>query len=106
MKKMDHPNIVKLLETWEWEKLYFLVMDYYEGGDLFEYLQQRGYFEEFEVFKVMSQMVSTLIFMEENSIQHKDLKLENFLLKDKEDLSNIKVVDFGLSSDMASSKTK
>lgn len=106
MKKMDHPNIVKLLEIWEWENLYFLVMDYYEGGDLFEYLQKRGYFEEFEVFKVMRQMVSTLIFMEQNSIQHKDLKLENFLLKNKEDLSNVKVVDFGLSQDMASALGK
>jgi calcium-dependent protein kinase len=76
-------------------------MDFYEGGELFEYLKKRGYFEEFEAFKVMKQMTSILIYMEENQISHKDLKLENFLLKDKDDLSNIKVVDFGLSKDLS-----
>ena len=103
MIKLDHPNIVNIIEIWEWDKLLFLVMDFYEGGELFDYLKSRGYFEEFEVFKVIKQMASILVYMEENQIQHKDLKLENFLLKDKEDLSNIKVVDFGLSKDLSHS---
>lgn len=98
---MDHPNIVKLQEIWEWQNLYFLVMDYYEGGNLYDHLQKRGYFEEFEVYTVMKQIIATLIFMGENSIQHKDLKLENFLLKNVDDLSNLKVIDFGLSEDMS-----
>jgi calcium-dependent protein kinase len=103
MIKLDHPNIVNIIEIWEWDKLLFLVMDFYEGGELFDYLKSREYFEEFEVFKVIKQMASILVYMEENQIQHKDLKLENFLLKDKEDLSNIKVVDFGLSKDLSHS---
>lgn len=101
MIKLDHPNIVNIIEIWEWDKLLFLVMDFYEGGELFDYLKKRGYFEEFEVFKVVKQMASILIYMEENKISHKDLKLENFLLKDKDDLSNIKVADFGLSKDLS-----
>jgi calcium-dependent protein kinase len=40
--------------------------------------------------------------MEENMIAHKDLKLENCLLKNKDDLTNIKLVDFGLSKDLSS----
>jgi len=53
MIKLDHPNIVNIIEIWEWDKLLFLVMDFYEGGELFDYLHKRGYFEEFEVFKVI-----------------------------------------------------
>ena len=97
MIKLDHPNIANIFEIWEWDNLLFLVMDFYEGGELYEYLKRRGYLEEFEVFKVMKQMVSVLIYLQENNISHKDLKLENFLLKEKDDLSNIKVADFGLS---------
>lgn len=103
MIKLDHPNIINIIEIWEWDKLLFLVMEFCEGGELFDYLKTRGCFEEFEVFKVMKQMTSILIYMQDNQISHKDLKLENFLLKDKEDLSNIKVVDFGLSKDLSNS---
>jgi calcium-dependent protein kinase len=103
MIKLDHPNIVKIMEIWEWDKLLFLVMEFVDGGELFDYLKQRGFFEEFEVFNVIKQMTSILIYFEENQIMHKDLKLENFMLKDKEDLSHIKVIDFGLSKDLSQS---
>ena len=57
---MDHPNIVNILEIWEWNKLFFIVTDYYAGGELSEYLAKKGHLEEFEVFKFMNQMVGVL----------------------------------------------
>jgi hypothetical protein len=42
-----------LKEIWEWDKLFFLVTDFYEGGELYEYTQKRKYLEEHEVFKVI-----------------------------------------------------
>ena len=102
MTKMDHPNIVRLQEVWEWKNIYFLVMDYCEGGDLQGYLEKSGRLEEWEAYKVVKQVVKTLIYLEINKIQHRDIKPDNLLLKNKNDLSFLKLVDFGLSRDFSS----
>ena len=54
LRKLDHPNIVNITEIWEWNKLFFIVTDFYEGGELSDILKQRGFLEEFEVFKFMN----------------------------------------------------
>jgi len=46
-------------------------------------------------------MVSVLIYLEANKISHRDIKLDNFLLKEKGDISHIKLIDFGLSKDLS-----
>lgn len=46
-------------------------------------------------------MASILVYLEEQNISHRDLKLENFLLKDPDDLTNIKLIDFGLSKTLS-----
>jgi serine/threonine protein kinase len=51
--RLDHPNIAKIIDIWQWDKLLFLVMDYYEGGQLQKCLNKRGYFEEYEVYRIM-----------------------------------------------------
>lgn len=101
LSQLDHPNIVKIKEIWEWDKLFFMVTDYYEGGELYHYCNKRGYLEEYEAFKVVKQMASILLYLEEQNISHRDLKLENFLLKDPDDLTNIKLIDFGLSKTLS-----
>ena len=53
LRKLDHPNIVNIIEIWEWNKLFFIVTDYYAGGELNDFVSKRGYLEEFEVFKFM-----------------------------------------------------
>ena len=65
LRKLDHPNIVNIIEIWEWQKLFFIVTDYYQGGELSDILKARGYLEEFEVFKFMNQMVSVLMYLED-----------------------------------------
>jgi len=35
LKALDHPNIIKLYEIWEWNEVCFLVLEYCEGGELF-----------------------------------------------------------------------
>lgn len=47
----------------------------------------------------MKQSFSALKYLHENNISHRDIKPENFLLKSKDDITNIKMIDFGLSKD-------
>lgn len=35
LKEMDHPNIIKLYEIYDWKNCYYLVTELCEGGDLF-----------------------------------------------------------------------
>lgn len=39
LRKLDHPNIVNIIEIWEWNKLFFIVTDYYQGGELSDILK-------------------------------------------------------------------
>jgi len=48
LKKLDHPNIVKLIESFEDDTAFILVMEMAEGGDLLEYANQKGGFTETE----------------------------------------------------------
>jgi len=53
LSNIDHPNIINILEMWEWDNFVFLVMDYCYGGDLFQYVLERNSLEEDEVKIIM-----------------------------------------------------
>ena len=97
LSKIDHPNIVNIIEIWEWGHLFFIVMEYCSGGELFTYMAEKKTLEEHELHPIMKQVTSILIYLEKHQISHRDMKMENFLLKSKDSTDNIKLVDFGLA---------
>lgn len=46
LKTLDHPNIIRVYETFEDQKRYFIVMELCKGGELFEQIAKRAYFTE------------------------------------------------------------
>lgn len=74
------------------------VMEYCEGGDLFEYVANKGLLEEFEAAQIMKKLFSAVSHMHSHGIVHRDIKPENILFtgKEKQD-GDIKIIDFGLS---------
>ncbi|XP_031437088.1 LOW QUALITY PROTEIN: hormonally up-regulated neu tumor-associated kinase [Clupea harengus] len=90
-----HPNVVLLLETLETENSYYMVMELCAGGDLMERICQHKRLEEREVRKYTRQILSAVEHLHRHGIVHRDLKIENFLLDEH---NNIKIVDFGLSN--------
>jgi len=99
MKMMDHPNIIKLYETFEDHRNIYLVMELCVGGELFDKIIESGHFTEVQAATLMKQIVRAIYYMHENKVCHRDLKPENFLFTTKEDISNntLKIIDFGLS---------
>lgn len=93
---MDHPNIVRLLDVYEDERHWCLVMDLMEGGELFDVLCKRD-FSEIEVQTAIKCVVDAINYCHSNDIVHRDLKLENVLLEKEGDLNTIRVADFGLA---------
>jgi len=100
MKLMDHPNIIKLYETFEDHRCLYLVMELCTGGELFDRIIEAGHFTEVQAALLMQQLIRAVHYMHKLDVCHRDLKPENFLFKSKEesvDTNILKIIDFGLS---------
>ncbi|KAI1320253.1 hypothetical protein EDD11_001468 [Mortierella claussenii] len=95
MKLINHPHVIRLYDVYETEKELFLVMEYVSGGELFEYLVNKGRLEEAEALRFFQQIIVGLAFCHKRKICHRDLKPENLLLDDR---GNVKIADFGMAS--------
>lgn len=106
MKVLDHPNIVKLYETYEDKVKVYLVMELCNGGELFDRIIECGHFTEVQAAIVMQQMLRAVYYMHENSFCHRDLKPENFLFstKDAIEKATLKIIDFGLAFEFQTGK--
>lgn len=104
MKKLDHPNIIKLHETFEDRRNIYLVMELCAGGELFDKILEDGCFGEVEAAILMQQILRALYYLHERNIVHRDLKPENFLFASKAAIekNNLKMIDFGLSTELKS----
>lgn len=95
MRRLRHPNIVRLFEVLaSREKIYF-VMEFVKGGELFSRLASKGRFPEDQARRYFQQLVSAVGYCHARGVYHRDLKPENLLVDDAGDL---KVSDFGLSA--------
>jgi len=105
LQALDHPNIIKLYEIWEWNEVCFLVLEYCEGGELFHYIIEKKFLSEEVAAFIMKQLFSALEYLHGKSISHRDIKPENFMLYKKDDMTCIKMIDFGLSKDYSEKQT-
>lgn len=92
LKRLSHPNIIKLEEVLQNDKYIGIVLEYASGGELFDYILQHRYLKDSLACRLFAQLVSGVHYMHSKGIVHRDLKLENLLL-DKH--KNIVITDFG-----------
>jgi calcium-dependent protein kinase len=73
-------------------------MELCEGGELFERLVEKEFFDENEAKHIFTQIVQAVSYCHSHGVCHRDLKPENFLLLDSSEDSPVKVIDFGFSA--------
>jgi len=95
MRLVRHPNIVRLYEVMATKSKIYIVMEYVEGGDLFDRVVEKGRLKEEEARRYFQQLIRAVDFCHSRSVYHRDLKPENVLLDGNGD---VKVSDFGLSA--------
>ena len=97
LRKISHPNITNIFEIFADSKKYYVIMEFLEGGELFDAITSIGSFTEESACQVMKQLLSAIFYLHSNNIVHRDLKPENIMLLQKPENGNyhIKLIDFG-----------
>lgn len=98
MRKIDHPNIIKLHKVYESGSHIHLIIDYAEGASLFERFKFHK-FSENNIARIALQLTDILKYLASINIVHRDIKLENILLDHKENDYKIMLADFGLAAE-------
>ena len=95
LKRLHHINLIKIHKISEESDNYFIVMEYCENGELFNYIVAHERLSEEETAYFFYQLINGLDYIHHKNIVHRDLKPENLLLSQG---NILKIVDFGLSN--------
>lgn len=97
LRKLDHPNIIKISEVIQDNRCYHIVTELFSGGELFDKIVELQNFKEKQAARYMYQILSAISYCHSHNVLHRDLKPENLLLVDNQKNSPLKVIDFGIS---------
>ena len=97
LKIAKHTNIIQLYDVFENENYIYIIMEYCAGGDLFSYIEKRGFrLPETRAAEIIHKLSTAVFFLHEYGVVHRDLKPENILMTDNSSNADIRLVDFGL----------
>ena len=97
LRSLDHPNIVRLRDSFHDKGVLHIVMEYVDGGDLAEKIKAQGTtkaFTEDEILSIFVQMTLALEYIHERKIVHRDIKPQNVFLTR---VGVVKLGDFGVA---------
>lgn len=94
MSELSHPHIVSIFDVGSDHNRHYLVMEYVDGPDLEQYIQNNKPLALKTVISIMDQILDAMALAHKHNVIHRDLKPQNILL-DKH--GNIKIVDFGIA---------
>jgi len=98
LKRNRHQNVIKLFEVIDTPKTIFLIMDYADRGELFDYIVKNQRVQEPQACYFFHQLVDGVAYLHSLEVTHRDLKPENLLLQSSPHGLLLKIVDFGLSN--------
>jgi len=81
LSELKHANIIRLYDVFEEKAYYYLVTEKMMGGELFDRIVQKSYYNEKEARDVCLILFQALEFCHDHQVAHRDLKPENLLLQ-------------------------
>lgn len=94
MLQVDHPFVVSMHYVFQRTNRVYFVMDYVEGGELFQYMRSIRHFQQEHVAFYSAQIALALTYLHQNNIMYRDLKPENILVSQD---GYLRLSDFGLA---------
>jgi len=97
LRKLDHPNIVKITDFYSLKTEYNIITEYCQEGELFDEIKAQSPFSEAMASWYLRQILSAVCYCHNMNIIHRDLKPENILIvkRQKNGYHPIKIIDFG-----------
>ena len=92
--RLNHPNIVRIIDVFEENGTAYYVMEYAEGGSLADKVKQSGYLPESVATRYILQVAEALDYIHQKGMNHLDVKPANIMLNEKDEPV---LIDFGLS---------
>jgi calcium/calmodulin-dependent protein kinase I len=80
LTEIKHPNIISLYDVFQEKDFYYLVTEKMTGGELFDRIVQKSYYNEKEARDVAKILFKAMQYCHERHVAHRDLKPENLLL--------------------------
>jgi len=102
LRSVDHPNVLKLFEVYEDDDSYYLVLEHFQGSEVYERVISRREYTEKDVSNVIRQLLQAVGYLHSRNIAHRDLKPQNLLSSGEPEV--VKIVDFGFSKNFAEDK--
>ena len=96
ISRLNHKNIIHVEKILEDQKNYYIIMEYCEKGELFDYIVNKERLNPAEASLFFYQLINGVEYIHKQGFAHRDLKPENLLLT-KEKI--LKIIDFGLCHD-------
>lgn len=94
---LDHPHICKLVDVYETATHIYMVMEFCNGGELYDRLHSAKQYGEDLARQTAMEMLLAVNYLHAHGIVHRDLKLENFLYENSGKDARLKLIDFGFS---------
>jgi NIMA (never in mitosis gene a)-related kinase len=103
LRSLDHPNIVRLKDSFQEKGILHILMEYVDGGDLAQMIKQRNSkpFSEEEIMNIFIQIILALQYIHEKKIVHRDIKPQNIFLTR---VGVAKIGDFGVARTLESTQ--
>ena len=97
LKQLQHENIVKFYGCKETNTQLLIKMEYIKYGTLSHWIKDHHKISEYDASIIIKKVLSAVEYLHSKQICHRDIKPENIMISKENDLSSIKIIDFGLS---------
>ncbi len=93
LKSLSHHNIVQAFDYGEFYGMYYVVLEYIQGGSLADRIEKNGAIPETESISIFEKLLQGMIYAWAKGFVHRDMKPANIMIDNK---GSLKICDFGL----------
>ena len=93
LMRLDHPNLCKVYDLVEDQEKIYLLIDDYQGQNLFEYIMEKNSLSERETASIASQLVSVLCYLHKNDCVLRRIKLDSLVFGMEKRVDDLRMTD-------------